>query len=418
MPFTILPPDTSLNKSSKLNIPESLPKKVLRNTVRGGARIAESILGFPVDIAAGIANVGNAISGGRLSDEAAPSGSGTFREVSKAIGGQYLEPQSPSEEKIDEWLSLFGSILNPSKGVKNLAKTATRAGAAVGAKDVVGALGGGPLSQAGAQILALSLPFGSRGALKNLEVESYKKANNAIEKLILNGKNLANISGLKENITKLYKPILYGTNENKKYLRDTFHDVWNSIKGHVKIDIRKLWDLKKDVNSKIPNAPKVAQPLLKKLVGELKSPIEKYANQYSEFGKSFQIADELHTVLNRESTLGNILSKSPELAKKIDAISQSPITKGFLFGAGYKGLAKTPKGFAATILGGIAVHDLLKFASILKDSPAARKEIGKLFAIDLPKQNIIPIVKNIEKIAQHYEKKSIIKSDKGFTILK
>lgn len=371
-------------------VPETGVQSATRNIARTAARVGESALGAPGDIASGLLGLGEYASQ-KLGYE--PSILGTTRDyiptsdtfkkygtdvIAKYLPEGYLEPQGTYEKLADELVGDFVSFITPTAGpLKVGAKTAAKiAGAGNAAKFGAQQLDLGEGTQEGVKLGAMlaasflglpkldayknalydaardSLPEGARVSADDL-LPAIKKVEHRV--------NLGHAGEAEKEAIGYLKSI------EDKISRKNLDNV---SKNEIPLD--SVWQLKKDLNemafkSSRPAETKAAQQMLRPVKDALAKTIESARSEAPGFVSNLQVADEIHRAINSSGPLGQFLKDNI----KFDAF-KSPLTSALLGGAYYAGLPVVKAGVG----GALGKNIYLAGESIIK-SPEVRKYYSK-----------------------------------------
>jgi hypothetical protein len=337
---------------------------VARAGVRTAARAGESLLGAAGDIPAALLGIGNWATSGAIPSyhqarEALPflpPTSDDIKQFTGKISGGYTNPRGTAEETVDDLVSTVSSFFLPGKlkvpFAKNLEKilslspeTASRAAnivlpfsgvplskaikigsAGVLASKVAEGIGGGPITQAGAKLAAMSLASSGlpRKYLTEKVEELYKKSNESI-KGPLSSKNTIPINSTISNVKAFKRKIDRAGGPNRQQLIEITEQVENGLiksKDRVALkglkgraSVADLVDQKKKINQwfGLSTQQRVAHeqflsPTARKEVKELGEIIEKplifYGNKNHVFGMSRAIANDIFHGLSQAENIG------------------------------------------------------------------------------------------------------------------
>lgn len=352
----------------KVSQPSTL-QEVGRHAGRTGARITESILGIPGDIASAGLGAANYLTGGRIpgvegAQQYIPS-STNLRKVTQTLTGEKLEPQSETEKFADDLASDFATFAIPVKGKIPLKSAALKSLFGNVASFLTKSIGLGTAAQGAAKIgtvLAYNLA-GGRKALQNTMKESYKSA----EDLAGNAKEGAR--ELSKDINTITKDITKGIKTpGKTFVADHLRGLTDSI-SNGKIKVKDAWDIKKEVNELLRDAetPQTSKKYLGRLADSLNKVLGSYGKTNTKFGEAFHKAEDIYRGLNQASDINKNIQKvvSKESIK-------NPVVKGLLMGTAFKSPGTLP--LAAAGLGtAVFVKNIVRATELLKNSPEARK---------------------------------------------
>ena len=285
--------------------------------------------------------------------------------LSPLLPRNYLEPQSETEEVIDEIATDFGSLLNPkdwlANGIKNIYKApnlvknvATAAGlsglgnfAKWGAKS----LGAGPLGQAlakGGTMLFTSLvgPYGAEKAMKSLYsnaedlkpkgvkvphaglVPVIKEIEDVVEKTGFPTKSKEflkePLAGLKSNVerpvlktTRIKRFIPKPTAANPKPIERARPSTTKIKYGPPETSLDHVLQLKHDINEVLrdPSLPTESTGLLMKAANRVNGLIDSAAHEHPEFLQNYRQADDIWQGLYQGNRVSRFLSRNVNMDK-------------------------------------------------------------------------------------------------------
>ncbi len=310
--------------------------EIERHVLRTGARVGESLLGLPGDIASLGLGAANYLSSGAIPNyeqiqENLPVSLPTSqqnREFLKEKTGGYLEPQGKLEEFADEVASDLSTLLLPVKGKIPFKSAIARALGSNAAAYFTKELGGGPLAQAGAKIgvsLLAGLP-GIRGKMETTMNQGYDQARKSA------AKGTANTSALSSKARKIYDAASRGDSPNKDFIKERARAV-ERIADTGKASIADITTLKQDLNRQLrENAADLSKNdkrIIGTLLEDVRGILDKYGKTNITFGQNFNQAEDIYKGLNTQSYVSEVLDKylSPTNIK-------NPYVKAVLYGAG------------------------------------------------------------------------------------
>jgi len=305
-----------------LSLPEApkAPEDSLgRTALRTVARAGEAVAGLPGDIASTVGKVlsagsqslpsnlrlpglpGDILEGARtlLGGEVPLPTSENIRKGTKAVTGEYLEPQTSGEQFYDDIVGDIATLSLPIKGKIPFKSAVLRGVGGNAASWLSKEFGAGELGQQGAKLGFLTLA-GLRGGRQNLEnqmQQSYQKVDELSKGVIRNAK------GLEDSTKSMLKSTSGGhLTPVKKFIQGPLESVQSSVRDG-KINVNEAWVLKKDMNELLSDAatPKKAKPLLKKISGSLNEVLKDYGKENKDFGKNFTEAEDIWKALNVRS---------------------------------------------------------------------------------------------------------------------
>ena len=312
----------------------------LRHLARTDARIAESLLGAPGDIASGILGLGNlatkAITGQEyLPNELPilPTSESTKKNITSALevispeAAKIVEPQTQTEENIDEYIQDLTSFLHPIGGKGNLVR-----------KAVIPTIG--HVAKYGAQQLGLSKPWqqgikvgtmlaSSLYGKPSLEKQASQLYNTAEETLPQGIKLSA--KPIEQSIDKLRKVLSHGDmTPSKEFIGQRINSLRNVIDQEKQIPLEDALQFIKDFNEFYAEGkvPKVARSYMHELMSGIDKVIDSGKSQAPKSIKSFQDAREIWRTINTSSDVNDFVQNiSDKIFKKVT----SPLT-GYFFG--------------------------------------------------------------------------------------
>lgn len=343
-----------------------------RGILRTGARVGESLLGLPGDLASLGLGAANYLSGGAIPNyeqiqEKLPVSLPTTqqnREFLRKHTGEYLEPQSKLEEFADEVASDLSTLLLPVKGKIPFKAALGRALGANAASFFTKELGGGPLAQAGAKIgvsLLAGLP-GMRGKLETTMGQAYDNARKS------SGRGTADTTKLSTRARKIYDAANKGDSPNKDFIKERARAV-ERIADTGKSSIADVVTLKQDLNRQVrenaQNLSKGDKKIIGSLLDEVHTILDKYGNKNKTFGENFRQAEDIYRGLNTRSLITDVLERNLKPSK-----INNPIAKSILYTAG----AFYSPATALKIAGGaLASREIAKTFDLFKNSKEAQK---------------------------------------------
>ena len=386
------------------NADETLPGLITRTGLRTAARIGETVAGLPADIIGTGVNALSYATGGRTPTseqltqkdiaKGVPSAlqlptSERFREGTKAVTGEYLEPKNEAEATGDEYASLVTALITPSSGIFGLLGKGTDllgkvpralkiAGAALGGAKAVKALGGSEFSQESTKLgimLASGLP-GGRKALAEKAKEAYSVVE-AIPETVTH-----KVPGLESSIKKLQKYTEIGhLTEDKKAIQEFIGSVEGSLEKGTKrtfkggktisekaIPIKELVQLEKDANQLLRDHkfPNQAKPYLSTLKKEIESTLKEYGETNKPWLEAYEESKDIYRGLHSRSAVNQFLDDNLSFEKTL----KSSFTKGLLFGGS---LYYAPVATVGSLAGTLAAKKIVKGVDLLASSKNARK---------------------------------------------
>lgn len=389
------------------NIPtsqsESYAKSALRNVVRGGLKAGEAVVGLPGDIAQTALNIGELGARGQAqffnkqraekTPPQLPFTSEKLHEVAEKTLGKilpegYLKPQGTKEELFDEFLSDVAVLAAPGKARVPFVKALGRAGLGQAASFIAKELGFGKGTQTGAKIIAMTLPSltGGRTALQQKKTQAYKEAKSSLPDKAIKGSNISN------ELDKLISNVKGRDLRDKSQVIERLEGFKNKIKDG-KITPQEIWDSKVELNDWLENTDfsKLGQHYIEEARDLALKELEHYGKGNPKFRTNFKLGEEIHRGLEENSQLTKFLKKYVRL----DSV-KNPLTKAVLYGATYHKGPGTIIGAAGSAIG---ARELSEFVDFIKNSPEARKYLGKITTAAL-KDNSKTIVRDVAKFDQ------------------
>lgn len=294
------------------------------------------------------------------------------RGIKKADGG--LEPKSGLEDYFGEGISTIASMMAgggafgklrqlPFKDLmKYVGKSlAPRAFGGVAAAKGAEALGAGPVVQTITKLGVMMAPWGAKKELVAQGERAYSQGKPAASKYDIDVKSaVKKLESLKDE---------HGTASAGKFITDRIDNFVNLVKNG-KMNVKKLWDEKRNLNSWFKGAPEDAKPLLKVVNGIMRGPLEQAAKRYPKFGKYYEEAEDIAKGLGKAGKITNFLTG---MRDKAINIVKNPISKILLF----KNPAMAAKGLAG-YTGINEIIGLSKIGDLLKNSSNARYQYKQL----------------------------------------
>lgn len=390
--------------------PQSVPAgddySILRGIARTGARVAETGLGFLGDVAKGAAKIATASTGGYSpSIDITPGKTAEqLRSAHETVTGEYLKPQNTVESSLDDVITTATNLLIPGygelTGATKAAQLGTQAAKAVGiaAGGELGGwaaekLGAGELGQAATKIgvmTALNL-FGGRNRLEQQMKSNYKEAEEIASKSIVRVPSLKNTMEDFINKTKVG-----GSSKSDIAAIKKAKEISKVITPEGEISASQLLGFKRKINEIIEDTPwemKNKRRNLLNLSKKLRPAIDELVDQNKEFAQFWQPAEEVWKGLNVQSQITKNLNKALKPKNKaVQAGLAGALPATLLFG-GVKTLGKG----AAIAAGTYAARETSKFLDLVRQSPIARREYGKLMKNSFA-GNIRAASKNIQTL--------------------
>ncbi len=381
------------------NADESLPGLALRTGLRTAARVGETVAGLPGDILGAGLGAANYLTSGAVPtygqvQENLPVSlptSQNIKEFHEKATGEYLKPQSSTEELGDEFIGLVSALVSPAKGIagltsaakigKSLSKipqAAKLAGAALGGAQAVKVLGGKELAQEGTKLgIMLASGFvGGRKALAQKAEEAYGVVN-AIPETVTH-----KVPGLESTIKRLQKYTEVGhLTEDKKAIQEFANSVEQSLEKGTKrtfkngktsieraIPVKELVQLEKDGTQLLrdPKFPKQAKPYLSTLKKEFETALKEYGQTNKPWLAAYEESKDIYRGLHKRSVINQFLDDNLSVEKTL----KSGFTKGLLFGGSF---FYAPAATVGSLAGGMAAKQAIKGVEFLANSKNAQK---------------------------------------------
>ena len=385
----------------------------LRTLGRTAARGIESVVGLPGDIASGVLGAGNYLTGGKIPTyeevqgnlpASAPT-SAQVRKGTERLTGEYLKPRNRNEELYDEFIGDLATLALPVKGKIPFKGALTKALGANLAGYAAEQIGGEGLGK-GAKIAYFlgSGIFGGRNALKEIQDNSYRKAEDLIAPIKKSGYASSSLNEKLKDVSKWTKAGVGSASPDKKLVSELLE----KVKEHGKsgrISVNQLVESKKDMNALLrdPYVSKTAKDQIKRASGILNSEIEAYGKSSNpEFLKFYREADNINKGLNQTSKVNAFLQDNFNL----DQILTSKIVKG-LFASKLYGVASTPFAVGTAAAGNVA-SKVVKFGELLANSSEARKYYANVLksAASENKNAVAQNLARLNSVAEDYEQKN------------
>lgn len=400
---------------------ESFVPKVVRHTARTAARVGETALGLPGDIAQGLlwlGKKGESLLGGKphlperaplpTSQDIKEYGTGT---IAKALPKDYLEPQSKGEQFSDEFFSDLTSLAVPlSKAGKIPFKRALAVSglgnlASFTAKD----MGASEGVQTGVKLgTMLATTMAGPGKLKEHMSNLYKNAEQSIPEGAM-----VSTEKIKPIMDKLTKITTTGDlTPSKKFMLDRINAVQEKMVGG-KIPVTHAWALKRDMNEWIHDITKPygVEKYIPSLSNGLNNVLTEYGKQNKDFLRSFKEADNISIGLSKASHVNKWLQKH------VSNKNLSIATAALLFGP-HVGVPLALTGKA--IVGAGATRYGVQAFEALKNSSAIRKYYADVIGT-AAKKDLAATTRNVSKLnkalAKEVNESEPEKPQKGFSLV-
>lgn len=417
----------------------------VRRVVSGAARVGESLLGAPGDIASLGLALGNWATGGKIPSygelqEKTPVSLPTSQQLQEATGRAtkgYTNPQGEIEKSIDNVVGTIASLFLPNKikpGMINTlskifkpgvaAKTASvlmpfsgvpwKRALGMGVAGELGARtaeasGGGALAQAGTKLAFMTLAGvrGTRGAIQEAEKAAYARrdatiggplsAKNtiAVDKTLAKVKNFAEKIGRgsepdKDLILDIAKQVESGLEKSKTIASKQGFPGKASVKDVLEQDksLNKWFGLAtKPRVSGEQVLPKTARGEIAQLGRILDEPLSEFGHKVPEFGFNHAFANDLHKGLAYADQAHSLFKGGSFMSSNLTSFAAKILLKG----AGNAGAQKIAEAWR-----------------LIKDSPQAAR-LYKEAMLNAAEGNILAASQaaaKLDKVAKHYEEKN------------
>lgn len=398
--------------------PELAPS-LAKGIGRGALEAGRAVLDFPSSVASLGTQAVGALSNALVApeyNEPIQKGLQTVREnipfpgayIQEQIqeAAPYLKPETRAQKAFDEIIGTTTSLFLPGGLTKagNLIQTAGNvaraAGIAVGgqaAKEIAKTLGSSE-GFANNIKMGVMLPlqiFGTKAQAQGIAQKVYGVADESIVDQVYSPKNLV------KQTKALSKNIGTGVHPDKVFIKEISDSISKAAKGN-KVPVKKIWDLKKEVNKHLEryDTPYQARPELLKLNGLLNQSLEEYGKASNPtFLANYKMGDQIHGALRTNIIMDKLLEKFPAAGSAI----KNPITKTLLWGSPKavaggisSALGHSPLGIAAagTTLGAFETY---KLVNRLMSSPVIRTLYKNAINSGL-KQNLKAFVNDAGKL--------------------
>ena len=381
-----------------------------RTAARTGARAAEAVAGLPGNVLSAAHGVAKFIAPSYAEvankenlPNILPTTQNIREGVTQKLTGQYLEPQTSSEQFLDDITEDAATLLLPIPGapktglINKFAKalgTSTAGNFAKWAGEELVGPKTGQAAKMGAMLATNML--GSRKSIDNLRNNLYAQRDEAIP-----AKTTFGFMPERKQLNDVINNVKKRDFKGKDFVLDRLKSFDNVEPG----DVKGLIKLKEDWNSYFDEAQKFSKTASHELnqgVGILNKGIERYGKTNPKFYNPHLQAEELTAALKSNNAIQRFVNKSPLVQNSLS----NPIVKHALFGLGYAGanaIGGAPVLGAATAV--LGAREGLKAAQLLWKSPLARKSYSSFFTHALA-NNAAGAVKDIaklNKIADHLE---------------
>ena len=405
----------STSKSSPI---ADLVGNVERNINRSGVKALSSVAGIPGDIGSVALQAseygynkltGKELGAGKVA-EYLPTSDKIEKFIQKGVSkkhnlaSDYWDPANRAEKTLDSVAeTLTGLLTVGGSGIKTAAKLA---GAKELGKVAAEAFGYGELGQEvgglGAMLLT-SVVGAPRVAQQAKNV--YEKAEKATKKEMPYKSNI-----IKNGIAKTTENIvdLPSSSKDIKDVNEVLGAVENAIHP-IKdtVDLNALLKQKKFINKSVS---KEARDYLTPLRNSIRETIKAAEDTYPEFSKEYLLADKLHAAARTAEEAGGFIRKHVDLNK-----TKNPLIGGLFTVGAAKLIEPFVPSYVSFGIGALgsanSVKAIIEAASVLKDSPEARKYYKDIIQGAL-KESSTQVIRSLNKLDGVIKKESK-RSNKG-----
>lgn len=414
--------------------PESLLGTAGRGVARGVARATEAIAGAPGDIVSGgvsLLNLGSKaltgqeIPGAQQLQNIIPGSEFVRRNVTEPLTGEYLKPQSDTEQFIDTIIGDIAGLIAPGGlatkasraaltglgkvGIKQAAKTvgkqALRAAGANIAGKAAEELTGSPLAGGLVKVGTLigSSTAGGRNALKEIRKESYLKADQAIRP-----GDIIQAGDLKSRLKNGQDLLKRSDIADKEFISGRLKAVESNIKQN-KLSAKDAVQLRKDMNDWIYRQD--ISPQAKRYIGRTRDLLNEKLDQYGKtnpnFAEAFNMADDITRGLEAGGSVQKFLNKNVSIPHALK--NWKPVSYGT--GGLFYVLGK-PLGLASLGIGiptAMTARYVGATYNLLKNSEEARKYYKQILAASLKNDAnaVAKSIKAFDHVASKYEESNL-----------
>lgn len=411
---------------------EGVGSKLLRGGLRSAARIGESALGLPGDIASGVLGAGSYLTGGAIPNYeelqkelpiSLPTSQNVREGVTKQLTGEYLEPQNKVEGFIDNVMGDIVSFMAPGKLLSKakflnpkvikaaqfflpsegagLTSAAKKSFASNFAGMATEELTGSKSLGAGAKMLTIlgSNIKGGRASLNKLKDEKYSQVRQILDTEQPRVK-ATNINAMEQELWKLSENKVIGS-KNEKVLKDLAKTLNRS---HVadKIPVESAWSVRSSIREMMREGeiPKTLSKQVDKVVDGLTDVLNEYGTTNKAFGDALQGADALTQGLYAQS----------QITKNLKALGASEVIQSkaarYLLGLGsLKTIPAVAAGIGAAKVAGNASH----YFDLVMSNTSVRKYLSEVYKQSFKenKAGTLKAIRNLEKAIKHVENKEI-----------
>lgn len=409
--------------------PEGAGQKLLRGGLRTAARVGESALGLPGDIASGTLGLGSYLTGGAIPSyeevqEALPVSLPTSQDirqkVTQGLTGEYLEPQNKVENFIDNVVGDLvgfmapGKILTKAKWLKGPALKAAQfllpsegAGLTAAARrsfasNLAGLateeITGSKSLGAGAKALTIlgSNLYGGRGAIEKLKDQKYATVRDILdkEKPVIKAPQ---IRELEQELWKASETKLIGS-DSKKSLQDLAKSL-EATMFYQNAPVETLWNVRTSLRDEMRNGKlDHVKPQAYKVEKELTNLLNEYGSENKLFGQALSEGDALTQGLYASSGITRALDKY-----SVQDVVESKMAKLILGIGGVKTIPMTAAGLVARK----AAKEASKAFDLVTSNTVVRKYLTDTYraAFNENKAATIKAARNLDRAIRHIEKK-------------
>jgi hypothetical protein len=405
MPFDIYEPEEQA-KPENSNVAQAI-----KGITGVAGRAFEGAVGAPGSLASIGTSLANALTGGRVGtyEEARqkypylPPTVDELRSATQRLTGQELEPESSTQEAIQNVAQKFGTGL--STGLGFVPNVAMSIGGEI-AKQTAKKFGAGPNLQTAVEIgseLFLGSKLAQRG-LEKLRLSSYDKLNNL-------SPAERTIKTAVPHTEKALKEIIHKSNlglstPGKEFAQRRAEEFVDKIqKGNISFE--DFWEYTKSLNNlsyeaTIPSGTKqYLEPLMKaarKDISELSKKVPVY--------KTLKTANEINYATNAAKEASQLINK------RLDGLTVSDVTKSLIKSLILPAIGYGTSGKAAALVGGALTlgkkqYDFFK--TLISNSSDAQKAYGNLikYALQNNANGLDKAIKNFDRVLEKESKYEI-----------
>lgn len=397
---------------------ETTLDKVKRGAVRTGSRIAETIVGFPGDIAQLAKYTGEKLpevpsflqrepnllqKGARKVVESLPT-SRDLKQISENITSGYTAPKTPAEEFGDQISSLSTALVSPTKAMTSLGSLAKNIGSSILKATATKTVGKGSQLLGASESSQNKIEMGTLfmlGMIQQKNAQSY--ANDRIKKAtsLIPENQMIQTNSLAKNLESLEKQLSIGvTTPTKDQVLKPLRELKAKASGGA-MEMREIDTAYRNINE-IMNSKKLFDELSKTeqkllrhrfdlLKDELKKPIQEYGKYNPEYYKEWTSGNEAFATVAKSKNASNFIkSKVGSMPKHLATSLAVDLFLGH------------PQAIPATIAG----YGSLKGTELLyriSKSPVLRDHYQKVI-IEAANENFRGMVYNLEKLDEELKK--------------